>query len=410
MQVSPQVKQRLLQPFRALDRTHLGPEGSSVIARAWALAAAMAGRLRATARPALLFVLPTLLACVALLEVGLRLQGVVPSNSTDGIFEKHRTTYRLRSSSTKLARTPSYACTIHSSSLGLRDAAPGGRAIGGAPYTAFLGDSITFGNGVEYGDSFVGVFAQAAERQGHEVVNLAIGGHHLADQEVLLADFLSAVPRAPARVVVIFTVTFLTLFEADSSELIVKDGYLFDEHHWVLPYLTVKLGDASAAYGFFRDGIRKAQGRASLSSRKDAFGYLRDFSSATPWTSPELVARLESRLSMLDGRIRTTGATPVYVYMPSAPDLGAHESLAAAGVSADGYDFGRFHAILAGHAARSGIRIVDLRPTLERLHATGEPVSFMQDPHYNVAANWVIGQALAAALLEPVLPDLTAAN
>jgi hypothetical protein len=367
-------------------------------------------RLRTAVRPALLLVLPTLVACLAVLEMGLRLQGVVPSNSTDGIFEKHGQTYRLRSNASKLARTPSYSCTIHSNSLGLRDTAPGPRAIGSAPYVAFLGDSITFGNGVEYGDSFVGVFAQAAARQRTEVVNLAIGGHHLADQEVLLADLLAATPRAPAQVVVVFTVTFLTLFEADGSDLIVKDGYLFDRDHWAVPYLTVKLGDASAAYGFFRDAIRKLQGRVALSSRKDAFGYLRDFSPATPWSSPELVARLERRLTGLDERIRSAGATPVYVYMPSAPDLGARESLAAAGLPADGYDFGRFHAILGRHAAGAGIRVVDLRPTLERLHASGEPVSFMQDPHYNPRANRVIGEALAAALLDPGGPDLTLAN
>jgi hypothetical protein len=388
-------------------------EVSSPGERASPVAAWTAGavrHLRGAVRPALLLVLPTLLACLAALEIGLRLQGVVPSNTTDGIFEKHGQTYRLRSSATKLARTPSYSCTIHSNSLGLRDAAPGPRSIGSAPYLAFLGDSITFGNGVDYGDSFVGVVAQAAARRGGEVVNLAIGGHHLADQEVLLADFLASTPRAPSRVVVVFTVTFLTLFDADGSDLIVKDGYLFDRDHWVVPYLTVKLGDASAAYGFFRDGIRKVQGRVALSSRRDAFGYLRDFSPATPWTSPQLLARLEDRLSRLDERIHSAGATPVYAYMPSAPDLGARESLAAAGVPADGYDFGRFHGILARHAARAGIQVVDLRPTLERLHASGEPVSFMQDPHYNARANRVIGEALAAALLDPGGPSPTPGN
>jgi hypothetical protein len=344
-------------------------------------------------------VVATLALCLGLLEAGLRLHGEAPSNTTDGIFEKHGPTYRLRRQSTKLARTPSYTCTIHSNELGLRDAAPGPHAFGRAPYLAFLGDSITFGNGVDYTDSFVGVFAEAAARHGREVANLAIGGHHLSDQEAVLEDFLAAVPGSPERVVVVFTVTFLTLFDADTSELMVQDGYLFDRDHWLLPYLTVKLGDASSAYGFFRDGIRKLQGRMSISSRREAFGYLRDFSASSPWTSAELQRRLEERLERLDARIRAAGATPVYVYMPSALDLGARESLAAAGFSPERYDLDRFHDILYRHASRSRIQLVDLRPPLAHLHATGEPVSFLQDPHYNAGANRLIGAALAAALL-----------
>jgi len=357
-------------------------------------------RLRTLARTALLFVLPTLALCLVLLEAGLRFQGRLPSNLTDGIFAPHGPTYRLRPGMTKLSRSPSFTCTIHSNDLGLRDRGPGPRALGPAPYDAFLGDSITFGNGVEYDETFVGVYTRQAARAGVEVLNLAIGGHRLGDQERLLADTLGPARHKPARVVIVFTKEFIAGFEQDQEDLLILNGYLYSRRHWVLPFVTVTLGDLSAAYSFFRDGIRKVQGRVSpASSRAAALAFLEDFSRESPWAGGEVPARLEARLQALDSRIRGLGAAPVYVYLPVSRELLADDYLALAGRSAAGHDFRRFELLVRRHAERQGIAFVDLSPAAWALHARGAPVAFMQDPHYNVPANWALGQALAEALL-----------
>ena len=351
-------------------------------------------------RTGLFVVLPTLLLCVVMLEVGLRATGRRPSNVTEGIFDWSGTTYRLHRDWTKLSKTPSFSYTVHSNSYGLRDRAPGPRLLGPAPYYLFAGDSITFGNGVDYDDSFVGVFAQSARKRGIDAVNLAVGGHRFSDQEALLLDLMSEVRQKPAKVVVVFTKQFLTGFEADvSTTHMVKDGYLFLKDHWVVPYLLGKLGDASAAYSFFRDAIRKLQGRITQSGNRVALEALRDFSSESPWASRPLVDRFEGRLTKLDQEIRQAGATPVYVYMPVSLDLRLDEFLAMTGRSAADHDFLRFYKLLRRHADSAGIQLVDLLPPLQKLHAAGVAVSFMQDPHYTAEANRVIGQALADALL-----------
>ena len=95
--------------------------------------------------------------------------------------------------------------------------------------------------------------------------------------------------------------------------------------------------------------------------------------------------------------------------MPVAPELVVDAHLASAGASASDHDFDRFHDIARRHALRTGIRFIDLRPAVRAFHATGEPVSFITDPHYNASANRVIADALVAALLGPPGPP-SAAN
>jgi hypothetical protein len=374
----------------------------------------MPSLLRACLRATLLLVLPTVMVCLVMLEAGLRLSGRLPSNTTDGIFEAHGTeTYRLRKNMTKVSRTPSYACVIHTNAFGLRDRAPGVRSLGPAPYYAFLGDSLTFANGVDYEASFVGVFADLARPRGVEALNLGVGGHRLSDQEEQLRDFLASAPQRPARVVVVFTAQFVTGFEDRYSDLFVKNGYLFRRGAWLLPYVTVTLGNSSSAYCFVRDGLRKLQHRISPPGQRTALELLQIYSKEEPWGRPAVVQRLESRLDALDELIRRgTGAPPIYVYLPTAADLRAGELLALTGQPADRYDFQTYETLLERHCARSGIPFVSLAPVLAKRHAEGRPLSFMQDMHYNADTNAVIGQALHDALLpgaEPPTGDGTPA-
>jgi hypothetical protein len=359
--------------------------------------------IKAFFRISLLFVLPTLLVCLVMLELGLRATGRLPSNVTDGIFEQHGTTYRLRKNITKVSRTPSFTCTIDTNSYGLRDRAPGPRKLGPAPYFAFLGDSITFGNGVDYDDSFVGVFGRLAEKRGIDVINLAIGGHRFSEQADLLHDFMSSAPQQPSRVVIVFTKEFITGYERDLSGMFIKNGYIFVKDNWIIPYLTVTLGNASSSYCFFRDGIRKLQGRVSPPGSRAALEELEAYSKKNPWTDPAVAGRFEARLAKLDEEIRRSGATPVYVYMPVSRDLRSDELLAQTGMDPGSYDFLLYYKILERHSDKTGIQLVNLLPILQR-YAAGEKVSFMQDPHYNAGANRVIGQALYDAILGSATP------
>lgn len=356
--------------------------------------------LRTILRTTALVVLPTLLACLVILEIGLRLQGRLPSNVTDGMFEPHGDAYRLRPNQRKVSRTPSYVSTIYTNALGFRDRATGPRRLD-RPYLAWVGDSATFANGVEYEESFVGRFGQAAEPRGLEVVNLAVGGHHLAEQEEQLRDFLAAAPRPPERVVVVLTPQLLDLFEQRHHDLVFKSGYGFPKDAWVVPYLVVLAGNASSAYCFFRDGIRQVQGRLWPKGPEVAAEMLGMYLRAAPAASPQVAARLEARLTALDERIRAAGSTPVHVYLPTTADLRLGELVALTGRRADDYDFDRFRDLLRRQAAGAGVALVDLDDVLRAEYAKGRPLGFARDMHYNAAANAVIGAALVDRLLGP---------
>jgi hypothetical protein len=361
--------------------------------------------MRSVLRNTFLFVVPTVLVCVGILEVGLRLFGRLPSNVTEGIYEQHRTGYRLGKNLTKVSRTPSFTNTVYTNELGFRDRAPGPRNLEAAPYIAWIGDSITFGNGVDYEDSFVGVFGALAERRGMEVVNLAVGGYHFSESEELFEDFLRIAPKPPVQAVVVITPVGMANFEERYTDVLVKDGYIFRQKGWLLPYIVVTLGNRSSAYCFFRDALRKTQARFFPSEIPGSVQAVEPFSKKGPWADPDLRERFEARLARFEARVRAAGASPAYVYMPTAVDLRAPELLALSGRSAENYDFDFFRDLLHRHAVRAGITFVDMTPLLQVEHATGKQLTFLQDPHYNAEENRILGRALYRALLEPTSPS-----
>lgn len=344
-------------------------------------------------RPVVGVVLPTLVVCAVALEVGLRAKGRLPSNVTDGIFVEHGESYRLKPNQSKLSNTPSYSCTVNTNALGLRDAVPGPRLLA-RRYVAWMGDSATFANGVEYEQSFVGLLGDRWQPLGVEVVNLAVGGHHIHEQEELLRDFVRAAPRRPEGVVVVFTPQLMALFDERYHGLVVRSGYIFQDRNWLPSYALVTLGNASSAYCFFRDGVRKLQARylpARGGGGADLLGiYARTF----PAVAPEATKRMEDRIDELDDQIRALGATPVHVYLPTAVDLRAGEILASDHLAAGDFALAHYRDALQRQSARGGVRFVDLTPPLRAEYAKGKALWFSQDMHYNAATHVVIADAL----------------
>ena len=114
---------------------------------------------------------------------------------------------------------------------------------------------------MNFDDSFVGIFAQEAQKRGIEVLNFAMGGHYFLDQESLLKDFLKTAPKMPLKI--FFTVNALHIpkFDRKNQNILVKSGYLFNANNWKLPYFRIMVGNISSAYCFFRDGLRLIQSK-----------------------------------------------------------------------------------------------------------------------------------------------------
>jgi hypothetical protein len=294
----------------------------------------------------------------------------------------------------KLVHYPSYTCTIYTNSFGFRDRATGPRKIGPLPYSVFLGESLTFGNGVDYGQSFVGIFDQLANKYGFEALNLAVGGHGFYEQEELLQDFLASVSQRPAKVIICFSPPFLRRIVYAYPDLVVKNGYAFPKEGWILPYIRIFLGDASATYCFFRDSFRKIQSRFTSMSSEQMLQILANYSIDSRWNQPSTTEQIEEKLKRLDRSIINSGAVPIYIYLPLSTDFDADKFLRLSGKSPDMYNFLLYYGLLEEHCKKAKVQLTNLFPILKELYDRGEKLSFMADGHYNIMANKIIGETI----------------
>jgi hypothetical protein len=345
-------------------------------------------------RAAFLIVFPTILACLVILEIGLRLSGRVPSNTSDGIFEQFHNSYRLKKNITKISRTPVYSCVIHVNELGFRDRSTGPRALGPAPYDLFLGESLTFGNGLDYDQTFVGLYARARMSQGTDVVNLAVGGHKLLDQEALFHDFSQAVAKMPSRVIICFSPLLIEGFDQPYADIVIKNGYIFQKDNWLIPYVRIVMGNTSAAYCLFRDDIRKIQTRVSNYNARVARELMDFYSKDNRLSDPAVSERLESSLARLDGLIKGVGAESVYVYLPLSTDFMLDDLVRQAGKNPGDFDVYFYLKLIGKHCRKSGIPLIDVSPALEELYRKGQILNFVRDAHYNAPASQVIADAI----------------
>ena len=123
----------------------------------------------------IVIVIMTLIVSLILLEAGLRLIGRMPTNMTDGFYEQYGNSYRLKMDIKKVTNWPSFSYVTYTNSFGFRDKTTGTRQISDKPYYVFLGASDVFANGVNYEDSFVGVFDKLASNNGIEILNMGNG-------------------------------------------------------------------------------------------------------------------------------------------------------------------------------------------------------------------------------------------
>lgn len=343
---------------------------------------------------ALLAVFPTVLVCLVILEIGLRVIGRVPSNMSDGIFEKYNNSYRLKKNITKISRTPVYSCIIHINELGFRDAASGPRTLGPKPYDLFLGESLTFGNGLDYDETFVGLYAQSMKSRGTDVVNLAIGGHKFLDQEDLFRDFSRTATRMPSRVIICFSPLLIDGFDRPYTDIVIKNGYIFQKSNWLLPYVRIVMGNTSSAYCFFRDNIRKIQARVSNYNLAVARELMSFYAKDNRLVEPSVSERLESSLDRLDSLIDGVRADPVYIYLPLSTDFMLEDLVRQSGRDPNDYDVLFYYKLIEKHCKKRGIPLIDVSPALAELFKKGQVLNFVRDAHYNAAASRVIADSI----------------
>jgi glycosyltransferase involved in cell wall biosynthesis len=171
--------------------------------------------------------LATMLMMLPLMEIAVRVVAPQPA-SWLAIYRRHPAlpTYSYQSNASATLDTGESRWTVHTDENGFRvggqPAPPDDR-----PIALWLGDSFTFGYGVDYEDSFVGRLARDPQRR-YRHVNAAVGGHGPIQYRQMLEYLLDQGVRPQ----VVLLATFLGndfLDCVESKDIPVRDGILGNE-------------------------------------------------------------------------------------------------------------------------------------------------------------------------------------
>jgi lysophospholipase L1-like esterase len=300
-----------------------------------------------------------------------------------------------------------YVTTLTHNSLGLRGGELSARKPDGAARVLVVGDSMTYGLGVEDGETYPAVLDHLAPDL--EVVNLGVQGYSGAQELLLLRELA---PRlAPNLVVIAFFWNDLTeSFAPDYVTVTLEDGEL----HWIQPE------PATADHPAFADRNRRARRRTEryegfwsntwtnrfvsdrvkllrarlrdmTTGRRDSFRELSAGELEPAWQLTYEIIREMAR------EARRAGALPVLLILPDQTQV--EPDVHVLGVPAY---LPKVQERMTAFARAERLPVVDLLPAfVETRQRTGEPLYHRYDRHWNAA-----GHALAARVLHAELARL----
>ncbi|MDH7513870.1 MAG: hypothetical protein QHH14_13065 [Clostridiales bacterium] len=345
-------------------------------------------------------ILISLLFCFLILEICLRILGQAPSNITEGVYEQDEGSYRLKKNIKKLTKWPSLNYITYTNQFGFRDKSIGGRQIKDKPYVIFLGTCETYGSGVNYEKTYVGIIDNLLNKNGIEVLNLAVPGHFLRDQERLLMNFLKTINRKPDKVLICVSQVTLAAFDKVISHTLVKNGYLFKKNSNIIPYIRVTLANNSASYCFFRDRIRQIIVRVFGQRARIANEFFDLFSKKGKLADPRTQELFFSYLEELDRKVEQEGIIPVYVYLPIIDTFNLEELLIKNGKDPLNFDISIYSDLLEAHCANNKVNFVNLQPILKDLHQQGKTLKIDFHPYFNENAHKIIADVIYKELMK----------
>lgn len=347
----------------------------------------------------LLVVLLTLFVCLLTLEIGLRLTGRYRTGEVSGYLEAGGISYVMKKNASKTVYWPGFSWDVFTCDLGFRAKQPGPRNLDRKPYFAVLGSSDSFGNGLNYENTFVGVLDERMDAKGIEVVNMSIAGHHLQEQAALFKQFARSTTNHPTTVLIFFNPNFIGGYDDNHTNVVVRRGELFPRERWRMAMAKMILANSSTSYCFFKDGIRRLQQKYIGREDFSLSFYVERFSSRHPIRQPERTQDFLNSLKDLTDFIRSLGATPICVYCPPAGQIDLNNMVAKGKLEAGLIDTQFFVDIVRQHCDAEGIRFVNLEPPVQERYNRGEKLNFDADGHYNAPTSRMVGEYLYNVLV-----------
>ncbi len=347
-------------------------------------------------------------AALGLGEVFLRIFWPQRSDVTLGMFEPDPAAgYRLRGGYESEVRVPEYRTRVLTDAEGYRIAESEPPAADGAARLLAVGDSFTFGVGVDAEDAFPeGLEARlnAAGGRAWDVRNGGVGGYGpQRTSRALRGRQASWKPHVVVHAIYIGN----DLEDSDPATLVqdahVRDGRLISAGHHPLLQLRLALRTRSHLYAFVRHrlyGLYRASGLWQRSQYVDPVGLA---------TWPERVTDVTwpaARAGIKDIRDWAAKRDVKYlvVVVPARWQV-SDEAWAryrrAWKQPDDAFDRDHGQRVVLEALRELGIPVVNLLPPLRRAESAGVRTYYSLDPHWTPAAH-----ALAAQLIHHKMSDL----
>ena len=219
-----------------------------------------------------------------------------------------------------------------------------------------------------------------------------LAGHHLLEQTARLKLSQTMLKHPPKYVVIALNPLLIGGYDDVHASLVVKHGELFEKDNWRVPLVKMVLAGQSAAYSFFRDGIRNTQARYFERPDFSLDFYIQRYSTKLAVRRPEKLADYFRHLEELENYVRCIGATPLEIYVPATGGFLLNKLKAEGKVDGSLFDTKFFRDVSQRHAAEVGIKYVDLEPMLQEHYDRGEKLNFDLDAHFNGPTAKVVGE------------------
>ncbi len=268
--------------------------------------------------------------------------------------------WKYRPDQTVRHRSRDFDVTVRIDGSGRRVATPSGpRTSGGKPLAVFVGDSLTFGWGVEAEQAFPFLLR---DRLGVEVADLGVAGYG-TDQSYLNLK-IHGLPLKPALVVYAFCGN-------DLSEVV-----------------------AAVRYGRPKPRFRQEGGSLLLSSPRDSATFLNRHSQLYPSLRSYLETR-DNATRQNDPEARRMISLLVRRMAREARAAGARFVVVSDGTSW----------LAEATKAEPGAIYVELHEAFDRAIKDGAALSFPHDPHWTPVAHRIVAEDIAAAVRQTAGPQ-----
>lgn len=323
-------------------------------------------------------------------EAAFRLAGTRVIAAMGGFYESFADgTYKHRPSAAAYHDWASGTFWAYTDSSGFRVGDSDRQRAELSPDILVLGDSQAFGQGVEFEQSMIGVFASKANVAGLTVANAAVGGHSVRDQ-LEVSRWLASAQNCRPRVLLYCLSPRALAYPESISKAIVIDGGLWDAPPTWKDHLRRWLSSNSAVFVVGRDAARNV--RNAIRPRKGPSAAADILTLYEQGAAQTIRARqLASSFEELMRTFGEPGPRLVFAYLPLAIEPKITEMAAAANFSASS---GAALETTAKLAEILRVPVVDVSPALEQVRTNGGSVTLKGDNHYGPEASRLVGERL----------------